>query len=823
MVEQLHHDDLASNSGTLRSGVRLDGTEQTVDAPVLPIGDNLFHHIVYTYDSETQTGKIYSDGQLTGSGTQQFNPTQFGGMPNMWLGKANWADPYFAGNYAEFRIYEGVLSTAEVVANNQVGPNELAELGELLSVNIFVPHTEIYVNERLPVSVDATYSLAGTLDVTAATTLNSSNTETLLPQTTAGHLVARGLAPGQATLSVQYQGMSAQTDVVVTDALPEFRLDHRYSFNGNVNDSVGGADGELMNGATISSGMLVLAPASSETRDAQYAKLPDGMMTGYLSVSIEVWAQSDNVDQAYNYSRYWEFSNSAGGEGVFDGAAQAFYLTPRGSTLLSSRLWTPFADTTVTGTGSAAGIEEGKMTHLVVVADGVRKTLAIYKDGELLIQNSIDTAPMDMGWTVNNLIGRSSWADPGLVGKIDEMSIYNGAMSLEDIRLSLASGPNTLPSEKGDLQALKIVPDGGKTTIVESAALSFDVYADYQNVKNVLLDLADVSVQSDNHYVVGIDMEKGKLLGNSPGSATVTATMEEITGTITITVTPLPPAILTHRYSFNDDTITDSIAGANGTLAGPATVEGGYLVIPGAGYNSKTDDYPHVRLPANLISDHESITMETWVKLNTLNTWARIWDFGNKSGDAGTKYMFLAPYNGTVGATAANFVTTGQGGAEQSVYGPGYTMPVGKEVHIVVTLLADANLGRIYVDGVKVAEVEDISNNPVQIGPMAYCYLGRAMYSADPILNGSINEFRTWKGALTARQVSINSAVGPDTLFDGDLGEFLGLRVVSDAPYASLGATVQFHVYADYENLQSLPFNSAEGVQIQMITLHSPC
>lgn len=805
-----------SNSGTLRSGVRLDGTEQTVDAPVLPIGDNLFHHIVYTYDSETQTGKIYSDGQLTGSGTQQFNPTQFGGMPNMWLGKANWADPYFAGNYAEFRIYEGVLSTAEVVANNQVGPNELAELGELLSVNIFVPHTEIYVNERLPVSVDATYSLAGTLDVTAATTLNSSNTETLLPQTTAGHLVARGLAPGQATLSVQYQGMSAQTDVVVTDALPEFRLDHRYSFNGNVNDSVGGADGELMNGATISSGMLVLAPASSETRDAQYAKLPDGMMTGYLSVSIEVWAQSDNVDQAYNYSRYWEFSNSAGGEGVFDGAAQAFYLTPRGSTLLSSRLWTPFADTTVTGTGSAAGIEEGKMTHLVVVADGVRKTLAIYKDGELLIQNSIDTAPMDMGWTVNNLIGRSSWADPGLVGKIDEMRIYNGAMSLEDIRLSLASGPNTLPSEKGDLQALKIVPDGGKTTIVESAALSFNVYADYQNVKNVLLDLADVSVQSDNHYVVGIDMEKGKLLGNSPGSATVTATMEEITGTITITVTPLPPAILTHRYSFNDDTITDSIAGANGTLAGPATVEGGYLVIPGAGYNSKTDDSPHVRLPANLISDHESITMETWVKLNTLNTWARIWDFGNKSGDAGTKYMFLAPYNGTVGATAANFVTTGQGGAEQSVYGPGYTMPVGKEVHIVVTLLADANLGRIYVDGVKVAEVEDISNNPVQIGPMAYCYLGRAMYSADPILNGSINEFRTWKGALTARQVSINSAVGPDTLFDGDLGEFLGLRVVSDAPYASPGATVQFHVYADYENLQSLPFNSAEGVQISI-------
>ncbi len=805
-----------SNEGTLRSGVRLDGVEHMVNAPVLPIGDNVFHHIVYTYDNESKTGKIYCDGVLKGSGTQEFNPTQFGGSPNMWLGKAQWADPYFAGNYAEFRIYEGVLSAAQVLANNQVGPNDLTELGELVEVGIVAPRQEIYVNERLPIVVEAVYSIAGTLDVSTEATLTSSNEEILLPQSVSGKVVARGLAPGEATLTVEYLGKSAQIAVVVTDALPEVRLDHRYSFNGNVNDSVGTAHGELMNGATISGGMLVLAPASSSVADSQYAKLPGGLMADYMSTTVEVWAQSDNVDQAYNYSRYWEFSNSAGGEGIFDGATQAFFLTPRGPTLLSSRLWTPFGDTTITGVGSAAGIEEGKMTHLVVVVDGVRKTYTIYKNGELLIQNAIDTAPMDMGWTANNLIGRSSWADPGLVGKIDEMRIYSGAMSLEDIRLSLASGPNTLPSEKGELQALHIVPEGGKTTIVESAALSFNVYADYQNVKNVLLDLDDVSVQSDNDNIVGVDKERGKLLGNSFGSAILTATMEGVSGTIKITVTPLPTALLTHRYSFDDETITDSIAGANGTLIAPATVENGYLVIPGAGYTSQTDDSPHVQLPANLISDHESITMETWVKLNTINTWARIWDFGNKSGNAGTKYMFLAPYNGTVGATSANFVTTGQGGAEQCVYGPGYTMPTGKEVHIVVTLLADANLGRIYVDGIKVAEVEDISNNPVQIGPMAHCYLGRAMYAADPILNGSINEFRTWKNTLTAKQVAINCVVGPDTIFDGDLGEFLGLRVVSVAPYATPGATVQFHVYADYENLQSLPFNSAEGVQISI-------
>ena len=113
----------------MRDGVRLNGVEQVVTAPVLPIGDGIFHHIVYVYDDQEKMGTIYSDGVQTGKAPQEFNPTQWGGCPNMWIGKSQWsADPYFAGDFDEFRIYKGTLSAEEVAQNNKLGANEIIVL-----------------------------------------------------------------------------------------------------------------------------------------------------------------------------------------------------------------------------------------------------------------------------------------------------------------------------------------------------------------------------------------------------------------------------------------------------------------------------------------------------------------------------------------------------------------------------------------------------------------------------------------------------------------------------------------------------------------------
>ena len=65
---------------------------------------------------------FYIDGNKAGEDFQEFNPTQFGGCPNMWIGKSQFAaDPYFCGDFDEFRIYQGTISEEEAAINYEQG------------------------------------------------------------------------------------------------------------------------------------------------------------------------------------------------------------------------------------------------------------------------------------------------------------------------------------------------------------------------------------------------------------------------------------------------------------------------------------------------------------------------------------------------------------------------------------------------------------------------------------------------------------------------------------------------------------------------------
>src|SRR5215471_12226243 len=86
---------------------------------------------------------------------------------------------------------------------------------------------------------------------------------------------------------------------------------------------------------------------------------------------------------------------------------------------------------------------------------------------------------------------------------------------------------------------------------------------------------------------------------------------------------------MTHRYTFNSDA-SDSIAGANGTLQGGASITNGALVLDGvSGF---------LALPINLVTGCTAITIEARVTDNGSSPWARIFDFGNNN----TDYMFLS-------------------------------------------------------------------------------------------------------------------------------------------------------------------------------------
>src|SRR5256885_15717255 len=59
-------------------------------------------------------------------------------------------------------------------------------------------------------------------------------------------------------------------------------LTHRYSFNGDANDSVGTANGTLQGSASVDSSMLQLDGGG-------FVSLPANLINGYDQLSVEFW------------------------------------------------------------------------------------------------------------------------------------------------------------------------------------------------------------------------------------------------------------------------------------------------------------------------------------------------------------------------------------------------------------------------------------------------------------------------------------------------------------------------------------------------------
>ena len=241
--------------------------------------------------------------------------------------------------------------------------------------------------------------------------------------------------------------------------------------------------------------------------------------------------------------------------------------------------------------------------------------------------------------------------------------------------------------------------------------------------------------------------------------------VDEITGANTNTgpiwafsTAPVPD--LVHRYSFDETggtTVADSTGGVgwSGVLPAGGTFSNGQL-------NLASTSSQYVSLPVGIVNGLTNVTVETWVKLNSTATWTRIFDFGDDT----TSYMFLTPQNGSTSRLRFGITTSGAGG-EMPIDGP-FALSVGVWQHLAVTL--KGNMGILYLNGVPVGTNSSMTINPSSLGNTANNYIGKSQYSADPYFNGSIDEFRVYSRALSAREVAATEALGPDQVLSPDSG-----------------------------------------------------
>jgi hypothetical protein len=205
--------------------------------------------------------------------------------------------------------------------------------------------------------------------------------------------------------------------------------------------------------------------------------------------------------------------------------------------------------------------------------------------------------------------------------------------------------------------------------------------------------------------------------------------------------------LLTHRYSFDKDA-SDSVGHADGTLCGTANVSNGQVHLDG-----QRGDY--VNLPGGLIVGYPAVTFEFWADLGTNRAWARVFDQGSTNGTRGQHDLYFCPHSASdfrltiMDPHPTERVVTIRGNLDNRT-----------NLHVACVLDPRSGFMGIYTNGVLANSRGDLAS----LGSVDtnLFFLGRSLFASDPWLNGSIDEFRIYNGAMSAAAIAANYTNGPN-------------------------------------------------------------
>ncbi len=228
---------------------------------------------------------------------------------------------------------------------------------------------------------------------------------------------------------------------LLTAAVARAEITHRYSFkDGKADDSVGKVNGKLQGKAKVAGDKLVLdnTGKTSEDTTLSYLSFSERILPKSGSSTIEVWftATSDGA-----YSRVFDFGQR--GQGYV-------FLTPdEGSELARTAISSnDFGDETTLR--SDEHLNNGKPHMVALVIDAKSKSLKLFVDGkpnggaEPLEDHTLENVKGNNHW-----LGRSIFdTDAGFTGSIDELRIFDTALTAAEVAAHYKAGPDALESEK---------------------------------------------------------------------------------------------------------------------------------------------------------------------------------------------------------------------------------------------------------------------------------------------------------------------------------------------------------------------------------------
>jgi len=287
------------------------------------------------------------------------------------------------------------------------------------------------------------------------------------------------LVTGGAMLFAALGAMASQADAAVV---------HRYNFNGNVNDSVGTANGTIVDAgaptATFTAGQLDLsgnhpgpgpAEGSNGIVDAAYVNLPNDIISAAATtngaLTFELWA---TVSTNRTWQRIVDFGTSNGGEDVSNGAGTTnyLYISPNHGRFTDGIATEVHQPDVAFEVGVPGAPQTNRQYHIVGTYDhndtaggaNPNGTTRLYIDGALV--GSVQLAPnvnLRTFTNNNNWIGRSQWNDPVFDGLINEFRIYNHAITQAEVTQGAAFGPDVV--NPGGLLSVEVDKGTGAITL----------------------------------------------------------------------------------------------------------------------------------------------------------------------------------------------------------------------------------------------------------------------------------------------------------------------------------------------------------------------
>ncbi|MBW5448850.1 hypothetical protein GE107_22675 [Cohnella sp. CFH 77786] len=708
-----------------------NSAQQIIDGTAaLPTGG--WHHVAVTLNGAT--GILYVDGNEVGrNSAMTITPSDLGATTQNWIGRSQYADPYFNGNVDDFRIYNRALSAVEItkVMNGQTLPPHLpsapagltAAAADNTTINLSwsavtgATGYHLYVSDSR--AVNAVYTKLNTSVIEGTTFVHAG-----LKANTAYYY--KVTAVNEAGESVMSSIVSATT----VNRLPDLSLKAWYKLDEasgtTAVDASGYGNNALVNGGGSWDTGYNGGQAISLNGTNGYVSLPNDIVSGNSTSTIATWVYLNSTS---NWSRIFDFGS---------GTATNMFLTAQNGQNGKIRFAIKNNNSAEQQIDGTSALPTGGWHHVAVTLNGA--TGILYVDGIEVGRNSAMTIkPSDLGSTTQNWIGRSQFNDPYLNGKVDDFRIYNRAINAAEIT-EVMNGQTLSPSAPAGLTAAAADHTSINLSWSEvTGATGYNLYATDSNVVNAVYTKLNRSV------IEGTTFVHTGLKANTAYYYKVTAVNESgesVMSSIVSATTLLDPS-LKAWYKLDEASGTTAV---DASLYGNnALVNGGGSWAPGNSGNavSLNGTNGYVSLPVGIVSSNSTCTVTAWVYLNSSSKWTRIFDFG--SGTATN--MFLTTQNGQNGKI--RFAIKNNNSAEQQIDGTS-ALPTSGWHHVAVTL--NGPTGILYVDGIEVGRNIAMTIKPSDLGATTQNWIGRSQY-ADPYLNGKVDDFRVYDRALSASEV----------------------------------------------------------------------